>query len=166
MAIHIILLIVLLIAALWTVMTTRLIHSVVWLAVTSAVLSIIIFMLDSPIAAVFELSVCAGLISVIFITTISFTQRITHERFLVRRKERFEKFWYLPFIIIVTGLFLIKLRIPFDFKLPQPPEVKDVRYVLWNLRHLDLFGQIVMLLAGAFGVVVLFKERRKRDRKK
>jgi ethanolamine transporter EutH len=29
---------------------------------------------------------------------------------------------------------------------------------LWKLRHLDLLGQIAILLAGAFGVVTLFKE--------
>jgi ethanolamine transporter EutH len=32
--------------------------------------------------------------------------------------------------------------------------------VLWYLRRLDLLGQIVILLAGAFGVVMLFKERK------
>jgi hypothetical protein len=36
-----------------------------------------------------------------------------------------------------------------------------VREVLWMERHLDLFGQIAVLLAGAFGVVVLFKHRSK-----
>jgi ethanolamine transporter EutH len=34
---------------------------------------------------------------------------------------------------------------------------EGVREVLWNQRHLDLLGQIAVLLAGAFGVVVLFK---------
>jgi hypothetical protein len=33
--------------------------------------------------------------------------------------------------------------------------------VLWGLRHLDLFGQIIVLLAGAFGVVIFFKEKKK-----
>jgi len=38
---------------------------------------------------------------------------------------------------------------------------KDVRDVLWHLRHLDVLGQIVILLAGAFGVVVLLKESKR-----
>jgi hypothetical protein len=34
----------------------------------------------------------------------------------------------------------------------------DVKTILWNLRHLDLLGQILILLGGTFGVVVLVKE--------
>ena len=47
---------------------------------------------------------------------------------------------------------------PLDFKLPVPDLEGDVRRVLWNQRHLDLLGQIVILLAAVFGVLVLFKE--------
>jgi len=139
-------------------MTVRLIRSIVGLALTSVALSALMYRLGSPLAAVFELSVCAGLMSVIFITTVSFTARVSKERLSVRRRERFMKFWYLPFLVIASGLLLSRyLRIP-QFKIPAPSGAQDVRNVLWNLRHVDLFGQIVMLLAGAFGVVVLFKE--------
>ena len=151
----------LLLAAIWTVMTVRLIHSIVGLALTSVILSVIMYHLDSPLAAVFELSVCAGLISVIFLTTVSFTQRVSKERLPVRRKERFAKFWYLPFIVISAGLLLSRyLHIP-HFELPFPSGQQDVRFVLWNLRHLDLLGQIIVLLTGAFGVAVFFKESKK-----
>ncbi|MDD5681306.1 MAG: hypothetical protein PHI59_08730 [Candidatus Omnitrophica bacterium] len=161
MAIEMTLLVILLLIAVWTVMTTRLLRSVVGLAATSVVLSIIMFRLNSPIAAVFELSVCAGLILVIFITTVSFTQRITKERLIERRRERFIKFWYLPFVLIIAGIFLSHLKVGIDFKLPPPGAGQDVQNVLWNLRHMDLLGQAVALLAGAFGVVVLFKEAKK-----
>jgi len=161
MVLNLILLFSLGLAALWTVMTVRLIRSVVGLALTSAILSVIMYRLNSPLAAVFELSVCSGLISVIFITTVSFTQRISKERLRIRRKERFMKFWYLPFILIATGLLLNQyLKIP-QFTLPAQVQEQDVRKVLWNLRHLDLLGQIIMLLAGALGVAVLFKEHKK-----
>lgn len=148
----------LLLAALWTVMTVRLIRAVVGLALTSAILSAIMYRLASPLAAVFELSVCSGLISVIFITTVSFTQRVSKERLRVRRRERFIKFGYLPLIVIAFGLFLWRyLKIP---RIDAPLEARalDVRHVLWNLRHLDLLGQVIILLVGVFGVIVLFKE--------
>ena len=69
------------IAAVYTVMVTRLIHSAIGLGITSAILAILIFQLASPLTAVFELSVCAGLISAIFISVISLTQRLTPEKF-------------------------------------------------------------------------------------
>ena len=147
----------LVLAALWAVMTTRLIRSVVGLALTSAILSIVLFRLDSPFAAVFELSVCSGLISVIFITTVSFTARVSKEKLAIRHRERIVKYWYLPVVLTAAALFLIRhLNVPVLAALP--PEPGDVRNLLWNVRHLDILGQVVILLAGVFGVVVFFKE--------
>jgi NADH-quinone oxidoreductase subunit J len=151
----------LLLAALWTVMTVRLIRSIVGLAITSMILSVIMYRLDSPLAAVFELSVCAGLISVIFIITVSFTERVSKEQMPIRRKERFIKFWLLPFIVIAAGLLLSRLLNVPHLELPLPAGEQNVRNVLWNLRHLDLLGQVIVLLAGALGVAVFFKESKK-----
>ncbi len=141
-------------------MTVRLIRAVVGLALTSAVLSIIMFRLNSPWAAVFELSVCSGLISVIFITTVSFTQRLTQERLRAHRKERFAKFWLLPFIIVIIAVLLYNYTRPAQIVLPYLAPDADVRDTLWNKRHLDLLGQVAILLAASLGVVVLFKERK------
>jgi NADH-quinone oxidoreductase subunit J len=161
MTLDLILLSLLVLAALWTVMTLRLIHSVVGLALTSVILSVIMYRLGSPLAAVFELSVCAGLISVIFIATVSFTSRISKENLRTRRRERLLRFGYLPLVVIIAGVLLIRyLRVPV-FNLPVPGQGEDVRNVLWNMRHLDLLGQIVVLLAGALGVAVLFKETKR-----
>lgn len=161
MILNLTLLVCLLLAAVWTVMTTRLIHAVVGLAITSVTLAIIMHHLNSPLAAVFELSVCAGLIPVIFITTVSFTQRITKEQLQAREKERFIKFWYLPVIIIAAGLLLVLFTHAPQLTLPPAGAKENVRNVLWNLRHIDLLGQVIVLLAGAFGVVVFFKESQK-----
>jgi NADH-quinone oxidoreductase subunit J len=158
MVINIILGALLVLAAVWTVMTARLLRAVIGLAITSVILTIIMFKLDSPLAAVFELSVCAGLISAIFISCIGLTQRLTDEQTVTRQKERFPKFWLLPVILVLTGVAMFQLHIPLDFHLQAAPTESDVRNIIWNLRHLDLVGQIVILLAGAFGVVVLFKD--------
>ena len=161
MTLDLILLSALLLSVIWTVMTVRLLRSVVGLGLTSAILAVIIYRLSSPLAAVFELSVCSGLISVIFITTVSFTQRISKETFLIRRRERLLRFLYLPFIIIAAGLLLVKyLKIP-QFVTPLPAQITDVRLVLWEMRHLDLLGQVIILIAGVFGVVIFFKEPNK-----
>ena len=158
MTINIILGVALVLAAAWTVMTARLLRSVIGLALTSVILTIIMFKLNSPLAAVFELSVCAGLISAIFISCISLTQRLTDEQAAEKQKVRFSKFWLLPVILVLTGVALYQLPIPMDFNVQAAPIESDVRNIIWNLRHLDLLGQIVILLAGAFGVVALFKD--------
>jgi NADH-quinone oxidoreductase subunit J len=33
----------------------------------------------------------------------------------------------------------------------------DVRQVLWDLRKTDAFGQLAIMFAGIYGVIVLFK---------
>ncbi len=161
MLINLILLFALVLAALWTVTTPRLIRAIVGLAITSAILSVIMYQLSSPLAAVFELSVCSGLISVIFVVTISFTRRVSKEELLVRRKQKIIKYWYLPVILIAAGLLLNHYLLANLNSSVLPAQEGDVRNLIWNSRHLDLFGQAVILLVGALGVVVLFKEPKK-----
>jgi len=155
------LLVLLVCSALATVLIRSLLRSGIALAFTSAVLSMIIFRLNSPVAAVFELSVCTGLISVLFISTISLTEPRTRDEKLQHTKERLRKFWYLPFILVVGGIILSQINKTISFPLPAPETETDVRLVLWNLRSLDLLGQIIVLLVGVFGVVILFKEKKK-----
>ncbi|MDD5005434.1 MAG: NADH-quinone oxidoreductase subunit J [Candidatus Omnitrophica bacterium] len=162
MSVDIIILFTFIMAALWTVMTRSLLRSAIGLALTSAILSIIMFRLNSPLAAVFELSVCSGLISVLFISTISLTHPLTQKEVLEHMRERLARFWLLPFIVIVLGITLSLIDIRPVIKLPLPETVKDVRVVLWNLRQVDVMGQIIILLTGVFGVVILFKERVKK----
>lgn len=149
------------IAALWTVMGRSLLKATIGLAVTSALISIIIFRLNSPLAAVFELSVCTGLITAIFVSTISLTKPLTNKEILQASKDRAKRYGYLPIILVVIGLALVLVKVKQDFMIiPTPPAQEDVRTVLWNFRRLDLLGQVIILIAGALGVVTLFDERK------
>ncbi|MDD4981078.1 MAG: hypothetical protein PHC54_07490 [Candidatus Omnitrophica bacterium] len=163
MAVNTFILITLILAGLWTVMTRSLLRSAIGLALTSAILSILMFRLDSPLAGVFELSVCTGLISVLFISTISLTHPLTHEEILKHMKERLARFKYLPFCVVAAGIAISFIKIKIDWSLPAAAAEKDARLILWNLRQLDLLGQIIILLAGVFGVVILFKEVKKNE---
>jgi NADH:ubiquinone oxidoreductase subunit 6 (subunit J) len=149
-------------AALWTVMTARLLRAVVALAVTSVLVTVLMFQLRSPIAGVFELSVCAGLIPAILITTISLTQRLDAQQLIARKKEKLRKYLPLPILVIAAAILLSRVNVPLDFPaiLPPPEKQEDVRTSLWALRHIDLLGQIVILLAGAFAVAVLVREKK------
>lgn len=51
-----------------------LLKSAISLAVASVILAIIFYQLEAPYAAMFELSVCAGLITVLFASTINLTK--------------------------------------------------------------------------------------------
>lgn len=162
MSVMIILMIVLVLAAFWATMTSLMLRAAIALALTSVVLTMIMFQLGAPLAAVFELSVCAGLIPVIFISVISMAHRLPYKEYLRRRQDRRNRFWPLPIILIVVAAVMYWFRPPLDLLLPYPQAVADVRDILWDHRRLDLFGQILALLAGAFGVVVLFKKERDR----
>ena len=50
-----------------------LLHSAILLGMGSASLGVVFFIANAPIAAVFELVVCAGLITVLFISVIALT---------------------------------------------------------------------------------------------
>lgn len=156
-----ILLVTMALAALWAVLSRSLLKATISLAVTSAVITILMFRLNSPLAAVFELSVCTGLITVVFVGTISLTKPLTHQEVIQVTKNRIKRYWYLPAIVILASCALLLVRLPLDFIMPAAALESDVRNVLWKLRQLDMFGQIVIILAGVFGVVILFREAKK-----
>jgi NADH-quinone oxidoreductase subunit J len=149
-------------AAIWTVVTVRLLRAAIGLAVTSALLTVVMYRFGSPLAAAFELSVCAGLISVIFVSAITLTSRLSSERMNQRESEVLRRFWFLPLLVIIAGVILYKTSIPIEIVVAgeKTAAQDDVRAIIWNTRHLDLIGQIAILLAGAIGVVLLFKERK------
>ena len=150
-------------ASLWTVMARSLLRSAIGLALTSLILTIIMFQLNSPLAAVFELSVCSGLISVLFISTISLTHPLTQKEKMQHMHDRLSRFWFLPVLIIVIGIVLIFMKISLKIQLPPAQSTAaDVRTVIWHLRQTDMLGQMIILLTGVFGVVILFKERVKK----
>jgi NADH-quinone oxidoreductase subunit J len=153
------LLILLLLAGIWTVMTLDLLKSAIGLAVTSAILSLLLFRMDAPLAGVFELSVCAGLITVVFISTISLTKPLAGAEARARDRSRIKRFIFLPILVLIVGGILYALHPHLDLPLPPAGLETDVRQVLWNVRRLDLVGQILIILAGVFGVVILFKDR-------
>ena len=149
-------------AALWSVMSRSLLKATVGLALTSAIITMLMFRLGAALAAVFELSVCTGLITVVFVSTISLTKPLTHKEITELSKDRIKRYWYLPVIVALAAAGMAVLRIPKDFAMPNLPAIAaDVRVVLWNARQLDLFGQIIVIIIGALGVVILFEERRR-----
>ena len=143
-------------AALWTVQTTIL-RAAIGLAATSMLVTLLMFQMGAPLAAVFELSVCAGLITVVFASTISMTRPVDdaeRERCRVRRKRRFHPAFFAAALV---GVALWATGYALEVTAPPPPAPPAVRDVLWGARRLDLVGQIIVLFVGVFAVVILFK---------
>ena len=161
MFLEVLILVLLVAAALWAVMTRSLLRSAMGLALTSAILTLVMFRMNANLAAVFELSVCAGLIPVLFVSVISLTEALTRKEAIEHMKSRFARFWGLPLIVIVLGIILSLLSSQFKTRPALPESETNVRFVLWHLKQFDLLGQVIILFTGVFGVVVLFKERNK-----
>jgi NADH-quinone oxidoreductase subunit J len=143
-------------------MSRSLLRAAIALALASALVAVLMFRLNASLAAVFELSVCSGLISVLFISTISLTSHETSEEKTTHLKRRLRRFWFLPVILVALGAVLAFMQVRLAAPLLAPETVTDPRVILWNARPLDLLGQIVIMLGGVFGVVLLFKEQEKK----
>ena len=78
--IYVALVAVILIGAITAVLSRNLLRAAVALGVGSAALATLFFLLDAPYAGGFELSVGAGLISVLFIIAISLTETMGRQR--------------------------------------------------------------------------------------
>jgi len=121
----------------------------------------IVILILLTLAALFELSVCAGLISVVFISVTTMTQPQSRQEVAQHTRDRLGRFKFLPLIIMLVALALVILNLKPGAPLSVPEAGEDVRSILWNQRPLDLIGQVLILLAGVFGVVILFKEKSK-----
>ena len=134
------------------------------LAVVSALLAIAMFMMGAVWAGVFELSVCSGLITVIFISALTVTAESKKER-SKQEEENHKSNRILPWIYIATGVIVLALMAFSNFNLDGHAIVNETgtfSEVLWSTRQSDLLGVGVTVLAGAFAIIVLFKQRRKK----
>jgi len=137
-----------------------LLKSAISLAAASLLLGIIFFRMDAPYAGVFEISVVAGLITVLFILTIALTKAGEE----VRESKTASIVFLLVFVafVVIDALVMKGLlgKVP---ALAAGPEAGSFGEVLWRGRTFDLVGQIAVILAGVFAVLALFRKRDKHD---
>ncbi|MCL2799247.1 MAG: hypothetical protein FWD54_03075 [Endomicrobia bacterium] len=161
MYIHILLLGLIISFSVIAAVNTRIIKAAILLAFISLLTTLVLFLLKMPLAAIFELSVCAGLITVIFISVISLTNPLTREERAEEKTKMFKRVVFLPVIVLVCGAAFYMLEKSVDFI----PVVSDAVSVsaetgMWNTRQIDLAGQIIIILTGVFGVIALFKDNK------
>lgn len=157
----ILLLVSLVVCAILCIVRPNLIKAAIWMAIMSGLLSLVMFLLDAPLAAAFELSVCAGLIPVIFISASSMTKIISREEQAVKAKERKRRFAFLPIILITLATVMAFVLWPHVSELltgvVHSTDTTTPQQVLWNKRQIDLVGQVVIVLLGVYADIVFFK---------
>jgi NADH-quinone oxidoreductase subunit J len=140
------------------ILAKDLIKSAIALAAGSLLLGIVFFRMGAPYAGVFEISVVAGLITVLFILTIALTKA---EGEVAESKAAL---WVFPvffvLFIIIDALVMKGLmnKVP---ALAGPAETGAFGDVLWKQRTFDLVGQLAVILSGVFAVLALFRKRDK-----
>ena len=136
-----------------------LLKAAIALALASVFLAAVLFQHGAWVAAVFELSVCAGLITVLFVSTISLSKDSD------QNQESKVTGYLLPaflFFFIGVDFFALEWIKKFVTAPAGPAVAADASTagfsaVFWGLRTTDILGQSALVLAGVFAILSLFK---------
>jgi NADH-quinone oxidoreductase subunit J len=154
---HLSLLIGLVVFSILSVLVRDLLKAAISLATASIFLAVIFFRMNAAYAGVFELSVVAGLITVLFITAIALTRSDEQVRESKIHKFIFPLFFLALLIIDVLVMKKLLGRIPAI----GSPETGTFGEIMWKERSFDLIGQIGAIFAGVLAVLALFRPRNK-----
>ena len=147
--------------AVMAVREKRLLITALWLALTSALVSWAMFRLGALEAAVVELSVGAGLVTVLFVFAINIVGDVSiPETSVVPR----------PFawvVVVVAALLLAWMVLPelqadrFAEALEQPVgALAQFRNVLWEERGIDTLLQVVLIFSGVMAILGLIADKK------
>lgn len=149
-----------LVCAFAAIRAPRLLIAALWLAGASALTALMMFRLGAPEVAVIELSVGAGLVTVLFVFAINIAGE--ESPLPLRSLVPAPVAWFVALAAVVLGgwMALPNLR-------AAASVLQDDRFavVLWEQRSLDVLLQIVLIIGGVFAVLGLLGEGRARARK-
>ncbi len=138
-----------LVCAILAVRAKRLLVSAIWLALTSALVALMIYLLGAPQIAVIELSVGAGLVTVLFVFAINIAGE---ESFSLKPVLPKPLAWGL--IAIAFGL-AVYLLLPKLGLIPTTTQDPAAGTILWEARYLDILLQMALIFSGVLGVLGL-----------
>lgn len=133
------------------VAAVRLLSSMLYLACVSALVSIMLYLLGAIEVAVIELSVGAGLVTVLFVYALSVVGEDARDLASVIPKP-------LAWVVILLAAGLIGwMAFP---TLPRPAQdgILSLKEALWQRRALDVWVQIALIFSGVMGVLGLLAE--------
>lgn len=142
-----------LICAIGAIAAKRLLTSALWLAGTSALVALLIYLMGAPEVAVIELSVGAGLVTILFVFAIN-----------IAGEEEIESCSLLPrpaaWLLIGLAVVMLGWMVLPDLAGINPAQPAGLLVTkLWQERELDVILQIVLIYAGVLAAVGLLSER-------
>jgi uncharacterized MnhB-related membrane protein len=149
---QILILVGMLLCAIMAVRAQKLLISALWLAGSSALVALWIYILGAPEIAVIELSVGAGLVTVLFVFAINIAgEGGVSPRALISRTVS----WAL--VIISIGL-LAWFNLSGVLPVAASGGGVPFKVEFWQNRSADVLLQIVLIFAGALGILGLLAE--------
>ncbi len=129
----------------------RLLHAVLWLAATSVFLAVLLDVLGARQVAVIELSVGAGLVTVLLVLVISSLESGALKPLPVVR-------WWLALPLVGAVLLLLAGQVlPYAPVVPGPSG-GGFGLVLWEQRGADVLLQVALIFTGLLAVLGLLAE--------
>ncbi|MEJ2560832.1 MAG: NADH-quinone oxidoreductase subunit J [Anaerolineae bacterium] len=129
----------------------RLVVSSLWLAALSALLAVFFYLMDAARIAVIELSVGAGLVTVLLVFAIGIAgDEAAGQRPLVPKPISGGLGLLL---LLLLGWFILPL-----LAAPAPASEPSLASLLWEGRTLDVWVQVVLIFTGVLGILGLLTE--------
>lgn len=134
------------------IVAKHILSATLYLAGTSAIASTILYLMGAYEVAVIELSVGAGLVTVLLVYAVSVVGDDALDPVSLIPKP-------LAFALVVAiAIFLGWMAYPLIQVNRIPGSTSDLSYVLWHQRVLDVYIQIALIFSGVLGVLGLLSE--------
>lgn len=131
----------------------RLMMTALYLAGISGLVAVLIYLLGAPQLAVIELSVGAGMVAVLFAFAISVSGETPVAKISLVPRSLTALLVLLCSVFLLAVLLVIQMPVAVD-------DASAFRDVLWQERAADLGVQVVLIFAGALGILGLLTEAR------
>jgi uncharacterized MnhB-related membrane protein len=148
---YILLVLMMIVCAIQAIRTKQLLTSALWLAGVSALIALTLYSLGAAQVAVIELSVGAGLVTVLFVFAINIASDEDSD------KKSVLPAWLTWALAGLAVLVLAWLALPLESLGVPVPELSFTS-VLWEQRGLDVMVQIVLIFAAVLGLLNILSE--------